>query len=145
MISLIQRVSEAEVIINEKQIAKINNGILALIGIEVGDNNFKINRFVNKLLNFRIFNDNSGRMNLNILQIQGEVLLVPQFTLLADNNSGNRPSFSQSPNTSFSKDIFNKIILEATKSPIRVASGEFGKEMKVNLSNEGPATFWVKV
>ena len=84
-------------------------------------------------------------MNLNILQIQGEVLLVPQFTLLADNNSGNRPSFSQSPNTSFSKDIFNKIILEATKSPIRIASGEFGKEMKVNLSNEGPATFWVKV
>ena len=93
MISLIQRVSEAEVIINENQIAKINNGILALIGIEVGDNDFKINRFVNKLLNFRIFNDKSGRMNLNILQIQGEVLLVPQFTLLADNNSGNsKPS-----------------------------------------------------
>jgi D-tyrosyl-tRNA(Tyr) deacylase len=145
MIALIQRVAEAAVIVNGKVEGEISAGILALIGVERGDNEARARRLLQRLLAYRIFPDQQGRMNLNLLQYGGQLLLVPQFTLAADTNSGNRPSFSPAAPPAEGERLFNHFVDLAGCDLEGVQTGVFGADMKVHLVNDGPVTFWIQV
>ena len=145
MIALLQRVSEASVHVNGKLIGQIEKGILALIGVQRGDSEIQADRLLQRLLAYRIFPDEKDRMNLNLVQAGGGLLLVPQFTLAADTNSGNRPSFTPAAPPSEGERLFNYFVQKAQSSLGDVATGEFGADMKVRLLNDGPVTFWLEV
>lgn len=145
MIIVAQRVTKASVRVNGTIIAQIQQGVLAFIGIESSDDSTTIQRSIDKLLNLRIFEDTQGKMNLNCKEVNGSLLLVPQFTLLANTNNGNRPSFSNVAPPSLSKPVFDKIKLTAQKIYSNVAFGEFGADMKISLTNDGPATFTLRL
>ena len=145
MIALIQRVTHASVSVDKKQIAGIKHGILALIGIEKLDNEQSQQKLANKLLGYRIFADAKGHMNLNIQQAQGELLLVPQFTLAADTNSGLRPSFSKACPPDIATEKFAQFVESVSKFYPQTQQGIFGADMSVSLTNNGPVTFWLQV
>jgi len=145
MIALIQRVAEAAVIVNGKIEGEIQAGILALIGVERGDNENQARRLLQRLLAYRIFPDQAGRMNLSLLQSGGQLLLVPQFTLAADTNSGNRPSFSPAAPPEEGQRLFNHLVGLARDGVENVQCGVFGADMQVRLVNDGPVTFWIQV
>ncbi|OUU80247.1 MAG: D-tyrosyl-tRNA(Tyr) deacylase [Gammaproteobacteria bacterium TMED78] len=145
MVFLIQRVSKAKIAIRGTKIAEISNGLLVLVGVEKDDNSNVIKKLIDKLLKFRVFNDKYEKMNLNIEQVKGQILFAPQFTLLADHFSGNRPSFSKVPSNSYSRDIYNKVIAEIEKNDVYGGSGVFGEDMEISLINQGPATFWLNI
>ncbi len=145
MIALIQRVAEAAVIVNGKIEGEIHAGILALIGVERGDGENQARRLLERMLAYRIFPDEAGRMNINLLQSGGQLLLVPQFTLAADTNSGNRPSFTPAAPPSEGERLFNHFVDLARKELKRVQTGVFGADMQVRLVNDGPVTFWLQV
>lgn len=137
---VIQRVKHASVTIDEKLYSNICNGILILVGFTHGDNEDKINKMVNKIVNLRIFEDNNNKMNLNIKDVDGSILSVSQFTLYADTKKGNRPSFVSALNYNEAEklyDIFNKKLSESIEN---VKTGIFGSDMKVELLNDGPIT-----
>ena len=146
MIALIQKVSEASVTIENQRIAEIGFGALALIGVEKMDTHKEVELLKDKILLFRMFNDPDGKMNLNIREAEGSLLLVPQFTLVADTDKGRRPGFSRSATPSVASELFTGLcdsFALAIETP--VARGKFGADMKVGLVNDGPVTFWLRV
>ncbi len=145
MIALIQRVSSASVTVKHKNIGQISTGILALIGVQKQDDEDKADRLLKKILNYRIFEDEQQRMNLSLLDIQGGLLLVPQFTLAADTVKGLRPGFSTAASPDDGKRLFDYLLQQAQSQYKSVSSGLFGADMQVALVNEGPATFWLEI
>ena len=145
MIALLQRVSEATVIVNGNMVGEIPSGILALIGVERNDTEKQAERLLQRLLAYRIFPDDANRMNLNLGQSGGRLLLVPQFTLAADTNSGNRPSFTPAAPPAEGERLFNYMAALADRELKDVQTGVFGADMKIHLVNDGPVTFWLQV
>jgi len=145
MIALLQRVSEAAVVVNENLAGEISHGILALIGVERGDTEQEAKRLLQRILAYRIFPDEADRMNLDLRQAAGQLLLVPQFTLAADTNRGNRPSFTPAAPPAEGKRLFDYLASLAKQEMEGVQTGVFGADMKVHLVNDGPVTFWLQV
>lgn len=145
MIALIQRVAGASVTVGGEKVAVIGRGILALVGIAASDAEASCDRLLQKVLDYRIFPDDAGRMNLNLRQIEGELLLVPQFTLLADTGRGTRPGFSRGAPPAQAEALFATLIRRAQTAYPKVAAGRFGADMQVGLVNDGPVTFWLEV
>lgn len=145
MIALLQRVSEARVVVDGRITGEISSGILALIGVQRGDTEQQAKRLLQRLLAYRIFPDESGKMNLDLRQAGGRLLLVPQFTLAADTNSGNRPSFTPAAPPDEGKRLFNRFTALAEQELSGVQTGLFGADMQVQLINDGPVTFWLQV
>ena len=145
MIALIQRVSEAAVRVDGAVTGVISRGILALIGVQRGDTEQQARRLLQRVLAFRIFPDEAGRMNLGLEQAGGSLLLVPQFTLAADTNSGNRPSFTPAAPPAEGERLFRYVVGLAEQALGDVQTGVFGADMQVHLVNDGPVTFWLQV
>jgi D-tyrosyl-tRNA(Tyr) deacylase len=145
MIALIQRVTHANISVDQKEIASIKYGILALIGIEKLDNEQSQQKLAKKLMGYRIFPDEKGHMNLNLEQVKGELLLVPQFTLAADTNSGLRPSFSKACPPEIATHKFTQFVKTISELYPQTQQGVFGADMSVSLTNDGPVTFWLQV
>ena len=145
MIALLQRVSEATVIVNGNLVGEISTGILALIGVQRGDTEQQAGRLLQRLLAYRIFPDEADRMNLDLRQARGQLLLVPQFTLAADTNRGNRPSFTPAAPPAEGERLFNLMAELARGELNEIQTGVFGADMKVHLVNDGPVTFWLQV
>jgi D-tyrosyl-tRNA(Tyr) deacylase len=145
MIGLIQRVSRASVTVAGERIAEIGPGLLVLLGVENNDGPEQAGRLVKKLLEYRVFADDDGKMNLSVLDIAGEVLLVPQFTLAADTSKGRRPSFSSAASPAQGADLFAVVVDIMSRQIPQLQTGQFGAEMAVELINDGPVTFWLQV
>ena len=141
MIALLQRVTEASVTVNNKDIGQIANGILVFLAIEPDDNEVKAKRMAERVAGYRIFEDEQGKMNLNVKQSGGDILVVSQFTLAAETNKGLRPSFTSAAKPEFSKHLYQFYCQELRKLGFAVPTGEFGADMKVRLLNDGPVTF----
>lgn len=143
MIALIQRVRHARVEIDEQITGEIEQGLLALIGVEKGDDESNVEKLLGRVLSYRVFADEADKMNLSLSDTAGGLLLVPQFTLAADTRSGRRPSFSSAAPPAKGEALFNQIVtLARTKHP-DVQIGRFGADMQVHLQNDGPVTFWL--
>lgn len=145
MIALIQRVSHAFVSVENNTIGKINKGLLALIGVEKGDTPAQAARLLERMCGYRVFPDSGGKMNLSVRDIEGELLLVPQFTLVANTAKGTRPSFSSAAAPADGHRLFDYFVAEARNTRLVVETGEFGADMQVSLTNDGPVTFWLRV
>jgi D-tyrosyl-tRNA(Tyr) deacylase len=144
MIGLLQRVSCASVRVGERLCGEIGTGLLVLIGVSAGDTPAQAERLAQRLLDYRVFPDAAGRMNLSLRDIGAGLLLVPQFTLAADTRSGNRPGFSGAAQPALAQALFEQLV-SATRAEGRVvATGEFGAHMQVSLVNDGPVTFWLE-
>jgi len=143
MIALIQRVTHANVNVNNQSIGKINAGLLLLLGVEKLDSQKNADELLHKVINYRVFSDNEGKMNLSLLDIQGELLIVPQFTLPANTQKGMRPSFASAAPPDIGKELYEYFIECANKAVQIVNTGEFGADMQVTLTNDGPVTFWL--
>jgi D-tyrosyl-tRNA(Tyr) deacylase len=141
MIALIQRVSRAQVTVDSRQVARIGPGILALLGVEASDTPEIGTQLLRRILNYRIFADEADRMNLNLGQIGGDLLLVPQFTLVADTHKGTRPGFSRGAPPEAARELFEQALQTARRLHPRVQAGVFGADMQVELVNDGPVTF----
>jgi D-tyrosyl-tRNA(Tyr) deacylase len=141
MIALIQRVSRASVEVQGQVAGSIGRGILALIGVEAADTPATASLLLEKVLSYRIFPDDAGKMNLNLSQIGGGLLLVPQFTLVADTRKGTRPGFSGGAPPAQARELFEGLLRGAQAAHSPVASGVFGADMQVHLVNDGPVTF----
>jgi D-tyrosyl-tRNA(Tyr) deacylase len=144
MIALIQRVTEAKVEIAGNIVANVDKGILALIGVVKADTPANVERLLQRLLGYRIFPDEQGKMNLSLRDIQGGLLLVPQFTLAADTHKGMRPSFTPAAAPEQGRELFDQLLALAQQHHPQVASGQFGADMQVSLCNDGPVTFWLE-
>lgn len=144
MIGLLQRVSCASVTVNQKITGKIDRGLLVFIGIEKDDSTDNAERLLDKLLNYRVFPDKEGRMNLGLKDIRGSLLLVPQFTLPADTRKGTRPSFSSAAPPDKGRELFEYLLTITKNKYAKVESGIFGANMQVKLTNDGPVTFWLQ-
>lgn len=144
MIALIQRVAEAAVTVDARTVGRIDRGILALVGVERGDDAARAERLLERVLGYRIFEDADGRMNLSLRDIGGGLLLVPQFTLAADTHKGTRPGFSTAAAPDIARALFEALAGAARRQHPRVETGEFGAHMRVSLVNDGPVTFWLR-
>ncbi|MGL5334773.1 MAG: D-aminoacyl-tRNA deacylase [Enterovibrio sp.] len=143
MIALIQRVSQASVTVEQKIIGQIGHGLLVLLGVEKNDSEQNVLRLSQKVLNYRIFADENDKMNRNVQEAGGELLVVSQFTLTADTNKGLRPSFNGAlPQKA--KPLYEQFLVQCQNSGIKVASGDFAANMQVSLINDGPVTFWLQ-
>jgi D-tyrosyl-tRNA(Tyr) deacylase len=138
---LIQRVRGARVEVAGEIVGAIDQGLLALVGVEPQDNPASVAKLLHKLLNYRVFGDAEGRMNLSLKDVQGGLLLVSQFTLAADTKSGLRPSFSSAAPPALGAELFEQLVALARQQHPQVASGRFGADMQVHLVNDGPVTF----
>jgi D-tyrosyl-tRNA(Tyr) deacylase len=145
MIGLLQRVSAAAVVVKGEEIARIDGGLLVLVGFRRGDRVERLDRFLERLLNYRVFADEQGRMNRALRQTGGGLLLVPQFTLAADTNAGNRPSFTPAAPPAEGEVLFERLLEKAATAWPGTAAGRFGADMRVSLVNDGPVTFWLEV
>lgn len=141
---LVQRVTEASVTVDNIVTGKIEKGFLVLIGITHSDTKDDANFLINKLLNLRVFSDENGKMNLNINQVNGELLLVSQFTLYANTSHGNRPDFLEAAKPAYAEELYEYIIKECKNRNINVQTGIFGADMKVHLLNDGPVTIMLE-
>lgn len=137
---VLQRVKNACVIIDNKEVAKINQGLLCLLGIHKADNEIKCSELAKKVSNLRIFEDANGKMNLSISQIQGELLVVSQFTLYADCSTGNRPSFTDAMEPKQAQVLYERFVSELRYAGCKTQTGVFGAKMNVQLNNDGPVT-----
>ncbi|MGA2187476.1 MAG: D-aminoacyl-tRNA deacylase [Steroidobacteraceae bacterium] len=144
MIALLQRVTTANVGIDGRTVAEIGAGLLVFVGIKPTDGDEQINRLLERLLKYRIFADEAGKMNLSLQQIEGGLLLVPQFTLAADTRHGLRPGFSTAAPPEAGRRLFDGLVKAARAQHPTVASGQFGAHMQVSLVNDGPVTFWLE-
>jgi D-tyrosyl-tRNA(Tyr) deacylase len=144
VIGLLQRVTHARVEVDQNEIAAIGTGLLVLIGIEKTDTEKDADRLLQRLLGYRVFADAYGKMNLSLRQIAGSLLLVPQFTLPADTRKGTRPGFSTAAPPQRGRQLFDYLLQKARAEYPDVAAGEFGADMKVSLTNDGPVTFWLR-
>lgn len=144
MIGLIQRVSQASVEVSGDTIGRIGPGLMVLVGVEREDGGAQVEGLAHKLLHYRVFSDSAGKMNCNVMEQHGELLLVPQFTLAADTRKGLRPSFNgASPDVA--SDLFDGLVEMIASRYKRPMTGQFGADMSVSLCNEGPVTFWLQV
>ena len=144
MIALIQRVSEASVSIKGNVVASIGKGLLVLLGMEKEDSTLQADRIAEKLLHCRIFEDDKGRLNLDVTTTNGEVLIVPNFTLAADTKKGNRPGFSTALEPKKAEPLFNHLIQQLERIYPQIKQGVFGANMQVKLVNDGPVTISLK-
>ena len=145
MICLIQRVTQGSVTVQQKTIGSIQTGLVVLVGFQANDTLTNVTKMIHKLLHYRVFPDEQGKMNLNIQQIQGELLLIPQFTLAANTQSGLRPSFSSAAPPSQAETLFDEFVAQIQTQYQSIQTGEFGADMQVTLTNDGPVTFWLEV
>lgn len=145
MIGLLQRVSRASVAVESREVAAIGSGLLALIGVEQGDTEAQAARLLERLLAYRVFADASGRMNRDVRETRGGLLLVPQFTLAADTRKGNRPSFTPAAAAATGERLFRYLCEQAVWQHAHSCWGVFGAHMQVALVNDGPVTFWLQV
>lgn len=145
MIGLLQRVSDARVTVDGEVTGEIGRGLLVLVCAQPGDTPAQAARLVERLLGYRVFADESGRMNLSLRDVRGGLLLVPQFTLAADTRSGTRPGFSTAMAPAQARVLFDSVLDQARRAWQPVASGRFGADMRVSLVNDGPVTFWLEV
>jgi D-aminoacyl-tRNA deacylase len=145
MLALIQRVTEAAVRVDAAPVAAIGPGLLVLVGVERADTPRAAQRLAERLLSYRVFADPAGKMNLDVTATGGELLLVPQFTLVADTRKGNRASFSRAAPPALGRELFDDLVAACRSRYPRVATGLFGADMKVTLTNDGPVTFWLEV
>jgi len=145
MIGLLQRVTHAQVDVGGKTVGKIDQGLLVLVGVERHDTQAIADRLLTRLLGYRVFTDAEDKMNRSLQDIKGGLLLVPQFTLPADTHKGTRPSFTPAADPQTGKQLFDYLLQAAKSSHHDVASGQFGADMQVSLTNDGPVTFWLQV
>jgi D-tyrosyl-tRNA(Tyr) deacylase len=145
MIGLLQRVSQASVVVEGETVGAIGRGLMVLVCAEKGDSEREADALLAKLLGYRVFPDDAGKMNRSVTDIGGELLLVPQFTLAADTRSGTRPSFSPAASPEIGARLFDYVVRRAFDTHGNVATGRFGADMKVSLTNDGPVTFWLQV
>lgn len=143
MIALIQRVKQASVSVNNQIVGQINQGLLILLGIEQEDNEQKAVRLCEKVLGYRIFSDHEDKMNLNVKQVNGQVLVVSQFTLAADTKKGMRPSFTKGAHPNEANRLYNYFV-QLCEQEISTQTGIFAADMQVSLINDGPVTFWLQ-
>lgn len=143
MIALIQRVKQASVSVNNQIVGQINQGLLILLGIEQEDNEQKAVRLCEKVLGYRIFSDHEDKMNLNVKQVNGQVLVVSQFTLAADTKKGMRPSFTKGAHPNEANRLYNHFV-QLCEQQISTQTGIFAADMQVSLINDGPVTFWLQ-
>lgn len=144
MIALVQRVRRAQVDVAEHTVGAIGPGLLVLLGIEANDNGQKLQKLADKVLKYRMFNDEHGKMNLNVQQVNGQLLVVSQFTLAADTNSGLRPSFTPAALPAIAEPMVQQFVAYCQTQGVTVATGQFGADMQVSLVNDGPVTFWLQ-
>lgn len=145
MIGLLQRVSEARVEVDGQVVGAIPRGLLVLVGVERGDAEAQAGRLLERLLGYRVFEDDQGRMNLGLQDVGGGLLLVPQFTLAADTKKGMRPSFTPAADPTLGERLFDRLVDLAREEFSGVEAGVFGANMQVSLTNDGPVTFWLHV
>ena len=140
MRAVVQRVSRAEVRIDGRVVGKIARGFVVLIGVAAGDNEADAAHLVDRIVGMRVFADDAGKMNLSIAQVEGELLVVSQFTLIADTNSGRRPSFIKAAAPEEARRLYDHFVSLARTRDVKVETGEFGATMEVDLVNDGPVT-----
>lgn len=145
MIALLQRVSRADVVVDGKTVGAVGRGLLVLICAEKGDTDEKAVKLAAKLLKFRVFPDEAGKMNRSVKDVAGELLLVSQFTLAADTTSGNRPSFSPAADPETGRRLYELFVAEVRESGLKTETGLFGAHMQVSLTNDGPVTFTLRL
>ncbi len=145
MIGLLQRVTRASVSVGGQSVADIAAGLLVFIGVEAGDEEKHASRLLERLVTYRVFPDEAGRMNRSLLDTGGALLLVPQFTLAADTQKGARASFSSAAPPETGRTLFDYLVGQARALPLTVATGVFGADMQVGLINDGPVTFLLRV
>ena len=145
MKALIQRVSHAQVQVDNQTVGKIDGGLLVLLGVEKHDDPALADKLLERVINYRIFSDEQGKMNLSLLDIKGELLVVSQFTLAADTQKGRRPSFTSAAPPAMGNELYEYFVASATNKVSKVETGEFGADMKVSLLNDGPVTFMLEV
>ncbi|WP_456457274.1 D-aminoacyl-tRNA deacylase [Thermovibrio sp.] len=141
MKACLQRVISAKVVVNGEVVGEIGKGIVLLVGFEKGDLHSFVEKLADKVVNLRIFEDEQGKMNLSLLDVRGELLVVPNFTLAADCKKGRRPSFQSSEEPSRAEEMFNLLIEAFSSYGIKPEKGIFGADMKVHIVNDGPVTF----
>jgi D-tyrosyl-tRNA(Tyr) deacylase len=144
MIALIQRVTQAEVRVQDRIMGAIDRGVLAFIGVQREDTESDADRLLQRLLTYRIFADDQGRMNRDVRAVGGGVLLVSQFTLAADTRAGTRPGFTTAAEPDRARELFDYFVAQARAAHPQVGTGEFGADMQVSLTNDGPVTFWLE-
>jgi D-aminoacyl-tRNA deacylase len=144
VIALLQRVAHASVVVDGETIARIGPGLLVLLGVQKPDGEAQAQRTVERIFGYRVFEDAEGKMNLSLQDTQGELLLVPQFTLAADTRKGMRPSFSSAATPDEGRKWFGRVVELSKMQSARVQTGCFGADMKVSLLNDGPVTFWLE-
>jgi D-tyrosyl-tRNA(Tyr) deacylase len=145
MIGLLQRVSHASVVVDGHTVGAIDAGLMVLVCAEKGDTEREAEALLAKLLTYRVFADDAGKMNRSVQDVAGGLLLVPQFTLAADTRSGTRPSFSPAASPDIGARLFDHFVRHARERHSNVQTGVFGADMKVSLTNDGPVTFWLRV
>jgi len=145
MIGLLQRVTRASVTVGDERIAAIDAGLLVLVGVERGDEEQQARRLAERLLGFRVFADAEGRMNESVVDVGGSMLLVPQFTLVADTRKGTRPGFSAAADPARGEALFEVLTTGVRGGGVPTERGRFGAHMQVELVNDGPVTFWLQV
>ena len=145
MIALIQRVTEASVTVDGQTIGAIGKGLLVLLGVEKDDDEAKAQKLRDKVLGYRVFSDDDGKMNLNVQQAGGSVLVVSQFTLAADTKKGMRPGFSSGAAPVDAERLYEYFVEQCKVKEIQTETGIFAADMQVALNNDGPVTFWLQV
>lgn len=143
MKALIQRVSEASVKVDGEIISNIDHGLVVLLGVEKGDDSSSVDKLLHKVSHYRIFADSDDKMNLNVQQVEGSLLVVSQFTLAAETSKGLRPGFSTAASPDLAEALYEEFVAKAKEKSIPVGTGQFGADMKVALINDGPVTFWL--
>ena len=145
MIGLLQRVTQASVAVGGQVVGAIGPGLMVLVCAEKGDTEREADALLAKLLGYRVFSDDAGKMNRSVLDVAGGLLLVPQFTLAADTKSGTRPSFTPAASPADGRRLFDHFVAAARARHPGVSTGQFGADMQVSLTNDGPVTFWLQV
>ncbi len=145
MIGLLQRVTQASVSVEGREVGRIGPGLLVLVGVEKGDTEIQADRLLERLLGYRVFADDQGRMNRSLADVGGGLLLVSQFTLAADTDKGTRASFSSAAPPEEGRRLVDHLVKKAKAMHNKVATGEFGAHMQVSMVNDGPVTFWLQV
>jgi D-tyrosyl-tRNA(Tyr) deacylase len=145
MIGLLQRVTQAQVDVAGETVGRIGRGLLVLVGVERDDDEARADRLLARVLGYRVFPDGAGKMNVSLEAAGGGLLLVPQFTLAADTAKGMRPSFTPAAPPELGRRLFGYLVARAIAQGATVASGGFGADMQVSLTNDGPVTFWLQV
>lgn len=145
MIALLQRVTHASVVVDGATVGAIAAGLMVLVCAERGDTEKEADALLNKLLSYRVFSDDAGKMNRSVTDVAGGLLLVPQFTLAANTQSGTRPSFTPAAAPDLARSLFDYFVVQAGSKHASVATGQFGADMQVSLTNDGPVTFWLQV